>query len=109
MPSCCTPPDNARYGMCAGGRAGSSQDPHGRVCQTAGYLGRGPHPEFICSTLGTRGLQRGSVSCHARHLEPLPWQSRVLPDKGAPPETSPVGLTESESTPHPAGGSQGPQ
>ena len=40
VPSCCTPPDNARYEMCEGGRAGSSQHPHGRVCQAASYLGQ---------------------------------------------------------------------
>ena len=44
-------------GMCERGRAGGSQDPHGGVCQAASYLGRGPHPEFICSTLRTRGLE----------------------------------------------------
>ena len=31
-------------------------------CQPTSYLGQRPHPEFICSTLGARGLQRGSVS-----------------------------------------------
>ena len=43
-------------------RAGGGQHPHGGVCQAASYLGQGPHPEFICSTLRTRGLQQGSVS-----------------------------------------------
>ena len=38
-PSCCAPSGNAQYGMCEGGRAGSSQDPRGRVCQAASYLG----------------------------------------------------------------------
>ena len=56
-PSCGAPSGNARYGMCERGRAGGSQDPHGGVCQAASYLGRGPHPEFICSMLGTRGLE----------------------------------------------------
>ena len=48
--------------MCEGSRAGCGQDPHGGVCQAASYLGQGPHLEFICSTLRTRGLQRGSVA-----------------------------------------------
>ena len=60
-PSCGTHPDNARYGMCEGGRAGGGPHPYGGVCQAASYLGQGRHPEFICSTLRTRGLQRGSV------------------------------------------------
>ena len=59
--SCPLPPDNTRDGKCEGGRASSCPHPYGRVCQITIYPVRRPHQEFISSTLGAGGLQRGPV------------------------------------------------